>query len=159
MRCSAGSSASGRGEQSLTAWAVAATDAAEALLPHAGTEVTAPLLARGDAVLAAVRPRRDSHDQAFAAALAAEGADARTGPAGTILLEDLLHTAACRRARLAGVLFHKRPLDRSPGGHDLSPDVAAAIDDTACTAVVACVLNTIDDALDRSDPRGGGVDE
>ena len=54
------------------------------------------------------------------------------------------------------VLFHKKPLDSSQPGHALASDVAAAIDNTDGMKLVACVLNTIDDALDRSDP--GGID-
>lgn len=53
-----------------------------------------------------------------------------------------------------GVLFHKRELDTSKPGHELADDVAAAIDDIDGRHLVACVLNTIDDALDRSDPGG-----
>ncbi|WP_328423930.1 BREX-2 system phosphatase PglZ [Micromonospora sp. NBC_00389] len=51
-------------------------------------------------------------------------------------------------------LFHKVSLDTSVEGYALAHDVAAAIDDLSGTALVACVLNTIDDALDRSDPGG-----
>lgn len=60
----------------------------------------------------------------------------------------------CRAHGVTGRLFHKKPLDTSEGGYALSHDVAAAVDDTSGTALVACVLNTIDDALDRSDPGG-----
>ncbi|MFD7676948.1 BREX-2 system phosphatase PglZ [Streptomyces sp. NPDC060187] len=60
----------------------------------------------------------------------------------------------CRAAGVKGALFHKRPLDSSEAGFELSHDVTAAIDDVAGTQLVACVLNTIDDALDRSDPGG-----
>jgi len=51
-------------------------------------------------------------------------------------------------------LFHKLALDRSGGGYALAHEVRAAVDDVTGTAVVACVLNSIDDALDRSDPGG-----
>ena len=51
-------------------------------------------------------------------------------------------------------LFHKRPLDSSRPGHAVADDVAAAIGDVTGHPLVACVLNTIDDALDRSDPGG-----
>lgn len=51
-------------------------------------------------------------------------------------------------------LFHKLPLDSSDGGFALAHDVAAAIDDVDGTRLVACVLNTIDDALERADPGG-----
>ena len=51
-------------------------------------------------------------------------------------------------------LFHKRPLDSTRPGYAIAADVAAAIDDTERHSLVACILNTIDDALDRSDPGG-----
>jgi hypothetical protein len=52
------------------------------------------------------------------------------------------------------LLFHKRPLDSARPGYAIADDVAAAIEDTDRHPLVACVLNTIDDALDRSDPGG-----
>src|SRR5664279_2329557 len=59
------------------------------------------------------------------------------------------------RARGIGAkLFHKKLLDSSRPGFDVSDDVGAAIDDITGTRLVACVLNTVDDALDRSDPGG-----
>lgn len=62
--------------------------------------------------------------------------------------------AVTRAGGLArSVLFHKKPLDSSRPGLALADDVAAAIEDST-TPLVACVLNTIDDALDRSDPAG-----
>jgi len=54
---------------------------------------------------------------------------------------------------LTGALFHKLGLDSSEPGFSSAHDVRAAIDNPN-TGVVACVLNTIDDALDRSDPGG-----
>lgn len=51
------------------------------------------------------------------------------------------------------VLFHKAPLDSARPGLALQDDIAAAIADRQ-TPLVACVLNTIDDALDKSDPAG-----
>lgn len=51
------------------------------------------------------------------------------------------------------VLFHKAPLDSSRPGLALQDDIAVAIADPQ-TRLVACVLNTIDDALDKSDPAG-----
>lgn len=53
---------------------------------------------------------------------------------------------------LTSALFHKLSLETSGAGFALSPDVGAAVDDIDGIGVVACVLNTIDDALDRSDP-------
>ena len=52
------------------------------------------------------------------------------------------------------VLFHKKPLDSSRPGFALADDVGAALDDGSGRPLVTCVLNTIDDALDRSDPGG-----
>ncbi|WP_431917745.1 BREX-2 system phosphatase PglZ [Micromonospora wenchangensis] len=48
------------------------------------------------------------------------------------------------------VLLHKSDL-RTPAGLAVDPEVAAAIGDPA-VPLVAAVINTIDDALDRSDP-------
>ncbi|MGH3070508.1 MAG: BREX-2 system phosphatase PglZ, partial [Streptosporangiaceae bacterium] len=57
--------------------------------------------------------------------------------------------------RLPGAaLFHKKPLDSSRLGFAVADDVAAAIADVTGHPLVTCVLNTIDDALDRSDPGG-----
>ena len=56
-----------------------------------------------------------------------------------------------RAARAA--LFHKRILDTTRLGFSISDEVRSAIDDPEI-ALVTCVLNTIDDALDRSDPAG-----
>lgn len=65
--------------------------------------------------------------------------------------------AAAERAGLPEpVLLHKGDLDERAHGHELPEPVRAALGDTAARPVVACVLNTIDDALDRSDP--GGID-
>lgn len=56
--------------------------------------------------------------------------------------------------REVGTLFHKAGLDTGRAGFELSPDVADAIGDVEKHGLVGCVLNTIDDALDRSDPSG-----
>jgi hypothetical protein len=56
---------------------------------------------------------------------------------------------------LTSALFHKLSLESSGAGFALAPEVGTAVDDIDGTRVVACVLNTIDDALDRSDP---GID-
>ncbi|WP_420733852.1 BREX-2 system phosphatase PglZ [Brevibacterium luteolum] len=50
-------------------------------------------------------------------------------------------------------IFHKKPLDSSQPGFAVADDVALAISD-GDQDLVTCVLNTIDDALDRSDPAG-----
>lgn len=52
------------------------------------------------------------------------------------------------------VLFHKADLESMTRGNALAVDVRAAVDDTDHRPVIACVLNDIDDALDRSDPIG-----
>jgi hypothetical protein len=51
-------------------------------------------------------------------------------------------------------LFHKRPLDSSLPGYALAADVAEALGDVTGRPLVTSILNTIDDALDRSDPGG-----
>lgn len=50
-------------------------------------------------------------------------------------------------------LFHKKPMDTTRPGYAVADDVAHAIADPQ-QLLVTCVLNTIDDALDRSDPSG-----
>lgn len=52
------------------------------------------------------------------------------------------------------VLFHKADLESLSRGSALAADVRSAVDDTTHRPVIACVLNDIDDALDRSDPIG-----
>ncbi len=51
-------------------------------------------------------------------------------------------------------LFHKGPLDSARPGYAVADDVAAAIADVTRYRLVTCVLNSVDDALDRSDPGG-----
>jgi hypothetical protein len=58
--------------------------------------------------------------------------------------------AAFRRRFPDSVLLHKAQL-RAPAGATLDPDVLAALADPK-VPVVAAVVNTIDDALDRSEP-------
>ncbi len=65
------------------------------------------------------------------------------------------YTAMTQAHGLPGAaLFHKKPLDSSRLGYAVADDVAAAIADITGKPLVTCVLNTIDDALDRSDPGG-----
>lgn len=54
----------------------------------------------------------------------------------------------------ASPVFHKKPLESSRLGFAVADEVGAALDDTSGRSLVAAVLNTIDDALDRSDPAG-----
>jgi hypothetical protein len=60
----------------------------------------------------------------------------------------------CRASGLLGELFHKKPLDSARPGYAVAADVEAVITDVTGRPLVTCVLNTIDDALDRSDPGG-----
>ena len=65
----------------------------------------------------------------------------------------------CREHGIASPpIFHKKPLDSSLPGHALPADVASAIADVTRWPLVTCVLNTIDDALDRVRPRRDGMD-
>ena len=64
-------------------------------------------------------------------------------------------SALMRAHGLSSAVFHKLSLESSGAGFVLAPDVGAAVDNIDGIRVVACVLNTIDDALDRSDP---GID-
>jgi hypothetical protein len=54
----------------------------------------------------------------------------------------------------SATLLHKRPLDSARSGYSLADDVRTALEDVVDQPLVTCVLNTIDDALDRSDPGG-----
>lgn len=51
-------------------------------------------------------------------------------------------------------LFHKADMEAAARANALATAVQEAVDDTAGRPVIACVLNDIDDALDRSDPIG-----
>ena len=65
------------------------------------------------------------------------------------------YRALCRAANVTSVdVQHKAALDTSAPGVALSDDLIRAIADTDRAQLVTCVLNTIDDALDRSDPGG-----
>lgn len=60
------------------------------------------------------------------------------------------------RARGLGAtkLLHKKGLDTTRQGFALADDLRLAIEDVDQYRLVGCVLNTIDDALDRTDPGG-----
>ncbi len=65
------------------------------------------------------------------------------------------YAALTRAHGLTGApLFHKKPLDSARPGYAVADDVAAAITDVTRYPLVTCVLNSVDDALDRSDPGG-----
>lgn len=55
--------------------------------------------------------------------------------------------------KITARLFHKKAVDTTAAGWSVSPDVGGAIDDLELS-LVTVVLNTIDDALERSDPAG-----
>ena len=55
--------------------------------------------------------------------------------------------------KIRAQLFHKKGVDTTGAGRSVSDDVGAALDDPDI-GLVTVVLNTIDDALDRSDPAG-----
>ncbi|PWJ48440.1 PglZ domain-containing protein [Quadrisphaera granulorum] len=73
---------------------------------------------------------------------------------GTQETERQAFQALTRAAGVSSRLIHKKGLDSSREGHAVADDVRAAVEDTAGTRLVACVLNAVDDALDRSDPGG-----
>ncbi|MFC5260921.1 BREX-2 system phosphatase PglZ [Kribbella qitaiheensis] len=60
----------------------------------------------------------------------------------------------CKEYGKSSKLFHKFELEKSKAGFALAGEVADAVDDVQGIRIVACVLNTVDDALDRSDPGG-----
>lgn len=64
------------------------------------------------------------------------------------------HRELARAHGLGEALFHKKQLDETPPGQAVATIVGRAVDDVQGTPLVTCVLNTIDDALDRSDPGG-----
>lgn len=63
------------------------------------------------------------------------------------------HELTVKAGKITAVLFHKKGVETTARGWSVSDDVGAALDD-AKTQLVTVVLNTIDDALDRSDPVG-----
>lgn len=59
-----------------------------------------------------------------------------------------------KAGKISAKLFHKKGVDTTRPGALLADGVSAAIDDRDGTRLVTVVLNSIDDALDRSDPVG-----
>ena len=63
-----------------------------------------------------------------------------------------------KSAKIKAKLFHKKGVDTTAPGALVADGVGAALDDTAGYPLVTVVLNTIDDALDRSDAAGTRLD-
>jgi hypothetical protein len=59
-----------------------------------------------------------------------------------------------KAGKIHAELFHKKGVDTTRPGALVADGVGAAIDDREGSPLVTVVLNTIDDALDRSDPMG-----
>lgn len=55
--------------------------------------------------------------------------------------------------KITGALFHKKGVDTTEAGFAVNADLDRALSDKEIN-LVAVVLNTVDDALDRSDPAG-----
>jgi PglZ domain len=125
-----------------------------------GTEVVASVLARaGDGWAEALLPRQSRRAAALAVLptlTEVSRASLLCGElrAGGQDVELRGYQALTGAFGLRAALFHKKPLDSSRLGFAVADDVAAAIADVAGQPLVTCVLNTIDDALDRSDPGG-----
>ena len=126
-----------------------------------GTEVVASVLARtGDGWAEALLPGQSRRAAALAVLptlTEVSRASLLCGElrAGGQDVERRGYEALTRAYGLRGAaLFHKKPLDSSRLGFAVADDVAAAIADVTRQPLVTCVLNTIDDALDRSDPGG-----
>jgi hypothetical protein len=126
-----------------------------------GTEVVANILARTrDDWAEALLPGQQRRAVALAALPTITGVSRTSLLSGRLCVgsqeTELSGFEAMVRAHgLPGAsLFHKRPLDSARPGYAIADDVATAIEDTERHPLVACVLNTIDDALDRSDPGG-----
>jgi hypothetical protein len=132
---------------------------ADGMSQSAATEIVDDVVRRYDTWLECLPAGRDSRIAAIAAFPSVTSVCRASLFSGELIVgdqrveQDGLESLA-KSFGLAAKLFHKLTLDTSPGGYALSADVAEAVDDTAGVALVACVLNTIDDALDRSDPGG-----
>ena len=73
---------------------------------------------------------------------------------GRQAVEDAGYTElTAQGGKIAARLFHKKGVDTTAAGWSVSHDVGDALDDPD-VRLVTVVLNTIDDALDRSDPAG-----
>ncbi|MGO1198583.1 MAG: BREX-2 system phosphatase PglZ [Dermabacteraceae bacterium] len=128
--------------------AAAATDLTRSILDVTDTwREIVPVAAPRRATALALLPSLTTHSRtSFFAGRPVTGAQAqeRQGVAG------LARTAGLRGARL----FHKDDLVRHEAGTALSASITSAIADVDGIPLVACVLNTIDDALDKADPGG-----
>ena len=126
-----------------------------------GTEVIASVLSRtGDGWAEALLPGQTRRAAALAVLPTLTEVSRASLLCGELRVggqdvEQLGYQALTRAGGLSGAaLFHKKPLDSSRLGYAVADDVAAAIADVTGYPLVTCVLNTIDDALDRSDPGG-----
>lgn len=73
---------------------------------------------------------------------------------GQQAFEQAGYTNLCSQVgKFTGALFHKKGVDTTAAGWSVSHDVGAALGSNDAR-LVTVVLNTIDDALDRSDPAG-----
>lgn len=126
-----------------------------------GTEVTSSVLDRprdgwAEALLAG-QPRRASALAVLPTLTEVSRASLLTGKLtrGGQDAERSGYDALARSRHLDGsLLFHKKPLDTSRPGYAVADDVRDAIADVTRHPLVTCVLNSVDDALDRSDPGG-----
>lgn len=123
----------------------AATTIAQAMQDDGWYELTEGGKAKRQAALA-VLPSLTEHSRTslFCARLVSGSSDKeKTG----------FTAATADIAKCTGVAFHKRDLYEDSVGRKVAPRVANAIADTEKHRVVACVLNAIDDSLDKGDPE------
>lgn len=123
------------------------------------TEIVDDVLARHDGWAEALLPGEE-HRGCALAVLPTLTANSRTSllvgelTTGTQVDERTGYVALIRALNLTSPEpFHKKPLDSTRPGFLLEDDINTAILSPS-NQLVTCVLNTIDDALDRSDPGG-----
>ncbi|MGN7163790.1 BREX-2 system phosphatase PglZ [Micrococcus luteus] len=126
-----------------------ATVLIDALLAEAGAswdEALLPGLTRRHAAVAALPTLTEVSRTAFFTGTVQRGGQAQE-KAGFAALMDAAGLGATE-------LFHKAELQSAPDARTFSDEVAFALQDVDGHRVVAAVLNSIDDALDKSDPGG-----
>lgn len=106
-----------------------------------------PAAARGRGTALAVLPSLTEHSRTsfFAGRLLSGGQSQERTEFAQI---------AARGGVAGSALFHLGSLESRAAGFVLADDVRGGLRDTDDRPLVACVLNTIDNALDRSDPGG-----